>query len=645
MGLGTWPHGVAKIPTSALLKTGISRVTLDAPVLPSGDSTPSTSLLRAAGGSKTVILPGHYVEASTHIRVSLRSCLPLDAPLPHHPFTRIVVKVPYDDVEAASALLTAIRNANASSLCLSGLEATESALRTYMLSPEQRADAELDIISGVQILDPETRVFILEGLISGSALASLAPVLPRSTLRNPEVTFPSRVYATEDLELSAIKLRDSLASLIRDRDLYVRHRVPQPAVDAVLVLDALCKSPTLRAASRSNAFLTPAHVYALNRKYGLSLQPIDMCIVPPRAADPIDHHPQDHLEEHLEGVGEEEENEVERMRRSARKGGVDHHNAAFVALLKERESRPAPDRIQEHIELFRGISEEEARARFLEGRPDVNAGEEPVYLYGGQARNYMEEQRRNLARAVRDRTDVYCTFSPGYLSGSIERYTEAEVKAAETLASKAAMLTQHGFRPSPKTRSEDLKHPLHPHPSRVEELAEPWEAPTPLYKLLKPEEEKREAHKPGFHVPPKLDGSLIPGPPPSVHYAGDAREKEEEENKRRAREEWEAKLVVDDPVFRLATPDPKRLPGESLADYRKRVSSGEGNETTPRFLNSTLPYDDPEMFSFRDLAATRRVGGDFDVFAQPERSFVATRPIPPLQVGEKARWFQGPGHE
>lgn len=41
-------------------------------------------------------------------------------------------------------------------------------LSTFKLSPEQAADPNLDIITGFQLVDGKTRLFVLEGLSDGA---------------------------------------------------------------------------------------------------------------------------------------------------------------------------------------------------------------------------------------------------------------------------------------------------------------------------------------------------------------------------------------------------------------------------------------------------------------------------------------------
>ena len=311
-----------------------------------------------------------------------------------------------------------------------------------------------------------------------------------------------------------------------------------------------------------------------------------------------------------------------------------------MATLETRQVEGPPDRVRAHIEAYRGISRAEARARFLAGRPDVAAGEAPVYIYGGQALNAAELARKDLAQHLAANAgDVHYTYSPHYLSGAVALETPEEATRREAAASQALQLTQHGFEPQPRSRAADLVHPLKPHPSRVAELAEPFVDPVPLF--LQTRDTGGDPNKPPFHV----DGEAVLDETPlvaSVHYAGDVRENELDEALQREKAEWEAKLVVDDPVFRMGTPDKVPLDGETPGEFRTRkIEARLARSAEPPSLASGHVYVAPPLATTPLRPNLRRMGDEeFDIFTRPPRDVIAKPHIVPLSDAERAAWYE-----
>lgn len=143
---------------------------------------------------------------------------------------------------------------------------------------EQRED--LDLVTGVQIVDGETRLFVYEGQPAcfeplnamGRLMRMLERRAPNSntafTLMNSNITFPTRLYNSFEMPTKLIKLRATLPQLLLRPDVYQYLRVAEGCRDALLCLGALLRSTTLRYAFKAAAFAHAEHLLQLEKKFG-----------------------------------------------------------------------------------------------------------------------------------------------------------------------------------------------------------------------------------------------------------------------------------------------------------------------------------------------------------------------------------------
>ena len=107
-------------------------------------------------------------------------------------------------------------------------------LRTKALSDDEKRSRELDFLDGFEVIDNEFRLFVVEG-IGSKAMKRLGELVPRlepnsdvfKILKNPDVLFKERVYTLFNVEIKRIRLRENLARLLLNPDLYIRTKVPE----------------------------------------------------------------------------------------------------------------------------------------------------------------------------------------------------------------------------------------------------------------------------------------------------------------------------------------------------------------------------------------------------------------------------------
>ena len=77
---------------------------------------------------------------------------------------RIVFVVPYKDVETISKIEEIFYSANLKAFGLKN----KRELTTHLLKPDEQESTTIDYISGIEVCDPEGRLYMLEGLREGA---------------------------------------------------------------------------------------------------------------------------------------------------------------------------------------------------------------------------------------------------------------------------------------------------------------------------------------------------------------------------------------------------------------------------------------------------------------------------------------------
>lgn len=108
------------------------------------------------------------------------------------------------------------------------------ALSTKQLTEQEKADKTFDFLGGLEIIDNDFRMFIIEGLGAGS-MKRLEELVPRSEpntsktkiLKNSEVLFENRLYQEFNLDIKRIRLREKLSQILLKPNIYIRTKVPE----------------------------------------------------------------------------------------------------------------------------------------------------------------------------------------------------------------------------------------------------------------------------------------------------------------------------------------------------------------------------------------------------------------------------------
>ena len=150
-------------------------------------------------------------------------------------------------------------------------------------SRKERDNNEIDYVSGVQLLDKDIRITIIEG-ITGKGIKKFKDSLPKTQMNNDEfkifadsnVLFNKRIYSKFDLQLKYIKLRDTLDHILTTYDIYTKANKYRPIYDAFLNYGSILKCDTMKDIAEQNLFSDADSLLFLERKYADILNDEDM---------------------------------------------------------------------------------------------------------------------------------------------------------------------------------------------------------------------------------------------------------------------------------------------------------------------------------------------------------------------------------
>jgi len=510
---------------------------------------------------------GPYVEAGTNVTLFLELSAPLPPealPAPKAELQRLVTMIRYADTPTLHAILATVKAANDAI----GM-GSASAWEEYKESSRE----DLDLVTGVQLVDAECRLFVLEGLPatapddpSPNAMGRLMKLLERRkpnsstafTLMDSSITFDHRCYNTFEMPTKLIKVRQPLPALLLRPDVYQYLRVAEGCRDALLCLGCLLKSQTLRVAYKAAAFPHWEHLLQLEKKFG------GVQLVADREG--VIHDDDDDDDAVSEGhTGAPVKKQ--RQRHAARKAPTDCENEEWYKSLAARALMQPVDYLARNIaELPVCPPPPPLPQWYLDAIPKL---EGPAYVYSGQRLNQQDTQKEMLRAALaklQREQNIQMTYNKEFLWADSVGDREPRKPRREQIA---------GLKPDAHLAPWDVKQPivhnkdgtlsqfriLQPSDYRSEELKQPWD-----------EEELLRSQRPIQPPQAPPPGAMRhktrwdPNPCPNdfldedIHermrsvFSGQTEEQIAAEIRERvdgAIDTWKSKLVVDDPVLRV----------------------------------------------------------------------------------------------
>ena len=437
-----------------------------------------------------------YVQNETQMAVTVRlsspifpDLTPLDA-VPQAIFERAIFMFPYKEVEVLQQLREAMDAVNAKAIPF-------VSLRSYQLTPEQATMADegkLDIVSGFQAVDDNTRIIVVEGLSEGG-MQRIREGVPRTKSNtdrrkffcSPEVRFTTRIYTPYHVDLKMVRLRDPLQQILKNPNIYNRALVSQKCFDALHRLGELRKTNRMRTVKIMNLFPEVEGLEELESKYGETVTLMDM-FGRNRARRKLQV---DSVANALKKVEAGKQTSLEggmslfaatklvtKARRVRRKAATEATNKEFEEMMKTRASMPAKDYLSGHMDeakKMRMITREKKRLEWEAAKNNPN----PVYIYGNQKMSSKAAAQARLRKRIAQDKNAVFTYSKDYVSQTVTTVDPNEVFKEEARQHKAKYVTSTGFvYPPPKDPKDYNKHPRAPSQFRVDELAEEWLDPT-----------------------------------------------------------------------------------------------------------------------------------------------------------------------
>jgi len=435
-----------------------------------------TSMKLCAMEQKLASMPlpcGEYISNGTYLKIHVKVCRPLvvgsekaQRMLPEKNqedvFGRIVLMFEYNNKTFLNKLDKYITNVNARALNLHQFDhhIAEAALNTYKLTDEDKTSKTLDILTGFHLIDGQIHLFILEGL-QNAAIKNLLNDLPREKSREDEwmievhdssITYNKRIYEKLDVNLTRIRLYQSLSSVVRQPLLYVRDILPKPCLDCLLKLDQMTKMHRLRDMTSSGVFPSYEMIVSLNEELGVAVTYEDF---------------EDHQDEADDSESESKVSKQEVHLRSILKKSTEYEYSEEMqrSIAHFHSNKPALNHIENNINEVRRISiENSLKSNHMKNRLRfINGGS---HNYSSQRKN-TNELSKNMMKKFLKNLDPNSRFaySKHFNSSILEPDNHKEIRLEADEKSRSMWKTSDGFKTPLK-----LEGKPHLHESRVDEL-------------------------------------------------------------------------------------------------------------------------------------------------------------------------------
>ena len=192
---------------------------------------------------------------------------------------RFIYLTNYSDINSVKTLNLLFQEINSSAFNLS----SNNDIISKELTPEEQNNNEIDYISGIQILDNDLRLTIIEG-ITGKAMIKVKDSFPKTKMNDQNhmifsdcsILFDTRLYSKFNLTVKYIKLRKNLRDILTQFDIYINANKYRNIYDTFMNLGSILRSETLKDISTSNSFPEADKLLELERKYGDILNKEDL---------------------------------------------------------------------------------------------------------------------------------------------------------------------------------------------------------------------------------------------------------------------------------------------------------------------------------------------------------------------------------
>ncbi|XP_036416048.1 uncharacterized protein FLJ43738 [Colossoma macropomum] len=490
---------------------------------------------------------GHYIEANSKLKVQVEVARPLildpDQSEEHCPFGRIVYIFNYNNVPVLTKLRSEILQINVAAFQLDSHteETAQKVLCSYRMSNKEKANKNLNVLTGFHILDKSLHLFVLEGL-KGQAIKQLWETLPIkleddvekqiTVLYNSGLSFSERLYDSLDLGLSPVYLYQPLDTILKEPLVYIGDVLPYTCLQALLRIKHLCQAKKLEEVVQNDLFPSAKMVLSLKQEFG---------IVHTRGAESL-------LVDTKDSAQHNSHQHVSQRRTHT---PLDTFNKDYLEWKRTQANQGLYTKnfVQANIEEVH-----KASSCLQKPKPKVFVAEVDD---GQSAHNYSIQKLNCTALAQellrKEMTKVpACRFSYNqhYHSFTVDPVDIESEQKASTAKSRAAWRTYDGFiYPGFKSSIESNRHPKRPDEARLEELRKPWRENILHRNKLSPTLNRSRwpwsQHHKDFELYIKPPAVLSPEPPISIHLAGASLLQEQLQAAHAQHNKWLMKILPD----------------------------------------------------------------------------------------------------
>ncbi|KAI9138713.1 hypothetical protein BKA69DRAFT_755596 [Paraphysoderma sedebokerense] len=430
---GTSPYGVARFRLPELV-SGVKSLSLKAPIVPAR-TDPSYEL-------QNEISPGFYLESDSLLKIKVESKYPIFGMTDEVTgnFLRMVISSKPSDSRIFKDILTRIEALNIFGLELNTQDSdiAKRTLGEYKLSPEQRKDKHLDIITGNLISDDNFACLFIEGRADG-AMKSLGIDLASLNLHqyshlnvyyDPQITFQERIWQGVSPNIHWVHLKKPVEEVMKDSKTYIRNKLPSGAFDALRILSEIYNRDA------ATVFKKFSHLFLLQHQVGA----LACAYAHFKTDSTVDNK---NLERYLSEVqtNDSVDNKSDDNKKCRKKGDdskvisakVETKNTSFEKFLKDRKSLNI-DFVKEYASQYPSTSTPLPRSPVLS---------EPIYIYSTQHLNTTERERKTLFERL-SKDKLYCyEHSP---SQTVVLVDAKEYERNKENESKKLWIDKKGFR-------------------------------------------------------------------------------------------------------------------------------------------------------------------------------------------------------
>jgi hypothetical protein len=330
-------------------------------------------------------------------------------------FGRLVLVLHYNETTHVKQLLKIVREVNERAF---GLEPGSRELQTRTLSDAEKADVNIDMLTGFIVLDGNVRIAVVEGL-RGKALDYLAASLPRDKandervkfLYNPNIGFPSRAFIgfERPLAMKQVRLRQHLEMLVQQSKIY-DPAIPsliEGSAKAVLALVKMREAQRLHFLTLSD-FPMPSWIDKLENQYGDFITDSEL---EGGVAQSEKKAALDHTDVYEDGAEDEEAGDGTLARKAGadytqryetrRKEPIDNDNNTWEHATMER-AKSMPNFVHKNLTKVHQVSLENKqlqKSKFPSAAQITEALQgHDVFIYSGQKYNSVELQKAQMRK-------------------------------------------------------------------------------------------------------------------------------------------------------------------------------------------------------------------------------------------------------